>query len=301
MDKNGNKTELKLTVIIVTYNSENYIQQCLSFTTENKNAIEYEIIVVDNNSDDSTVSILKIEFPEVTIIENNQNVGFAKANNQAIKVAKGNYLLLLNPDTEIKSETIEKFYTFMENDKNKNIWCVGGILFDENNKPMFSFGRFPRLYDVFFEQLGFHIIFKSYYFKNILQLNQNIPTNNFKVDFISGACQFLNLKIIKELGCFDEDFFLNYEEVDLAYRSKIRNLYCYILPSLKILHYGQKSYATNKDFIKNLKISQLIFFKKRSISKYLIAKYLLIFGTVIRIVINNDSEKKYLLKELFLI
>ncbi len=252
--------DLILTVIIVTYNSEEYIQQCVSSIYKKKNEIKYEVIIVDNSSNDSTVSVIQNVYPEVILIKNNQNVGFAKANNQAIKTAKGKYLLLLNPDTQITDETIEKFYSFMQNGENENIWCVGGILIDENNNFQFSFGRFPRLFDVFFEQFGFHKIFKNYYLKEILQLNKCIPSDNINVDFVSGACMFLRTKLLDEIGLFDESFFLTYEETELAFRASKKGYKAIILSDLFLKHRGQKSFETTDDYILNLKIGQLLYF-----------------------------------------
>ena len=128
-----------IAIIIVTFNSEKYIKECLNSVYSSQTNLKYDVIVVDNNSIDLTASVIEQNFPKVHLVKNSQNLGFAKANNQAIKIAKGKYLFLLNPDTEITKETIERFYSFMQTEENKNVWCVGGILKDEYGNPQFSY------------------------------------------------------------------------------------------------------------------------------------------------------------------
>ena len=162
----------------------------------------------------------------------------------------------------------------------------------------FLTGRFPRIFDVFFEQYGLQKIFKNYYLKNILQTNQSIPINNIEVDFISGACMFISSKLLNEIGLFEEEFFLTYEETELAVRANKKGYYTIVLKDLFVKHLGQKSFETSDYYISNLKIGQLIYFKKKDIISYLIVKILLISGTILRVIFTKNESKKKLLYSL---
>lgn len=124
-----------ITIIIVTYNSEKYICQCLDSIYRGNVDLTLEIIVVDNNSSDSTINIIKKKYPSIILIVNSKNEGFARANNQAMEIAKGKYLFLLNPDTIISHNALERFRAFLDKRTNADVWCIGGQLIDENGAP----------------------------------------------------------------------------------------------------------------------------------------------------------------------
>lgn len=293
--KNNNLPSVS--IVIVTYNSEKYIKNCLKAIERSRNNINIEIIIVDNASQDLTANIIQRKFPNVLLIQNISNIGFSKANNLALRISRGKYVFLLNPDTEISNQGIGELYSFMEKKENQNVWCAGGILLDENNQPQFSFGRFPKLTDVFFEQFGLHKIFTNYYQKNVLQTDFEIPQKNIIVDFISGANMFIRKKTLDKVGYFDEDFFLNYEETELALRASKKSQICQILYRTRIIHYGQKSFNSRNELIRQLKVGQLLYFKKSNYTSYIIAKIVLILGTILRI-ISLKKEKKLLLNNL---
>lgn len=279
-----------ITVIIVTYNSEEYIQQCLSSIFEKKNKIKYEVIIVDNNSNDSTVSVIQNNFPEVILIPNNQNVGFAKANNQAIKIAKGKYLFLLNPDTEIYEDTIQKFHSFMEKVENKNVWCVGGQLFDEYGNYSKSLGKFPNLFDVLIEQFGIKGVFLKIVGENFFKKKYYIGKHHKEVEFIMGCDMFLRRSSLRTVGNFNESFFLNFEEVELSWRAKNKGYKNMVLPEVKILHHSGKSFSNLQSYLNHLWLGQILFFKlTRNKYYFFIIKAIHISGTIFRHIIKQDE------------
>lgn len=283
----------KISIIIVTYNSEDYIERCLSAIVEADCSMSIEIIIIDNASKDLTTEIIKREFPFVKLTVNDTNIGFARANNQALKVADGTFCLLLNPDTIISKSAIKEFYQFMKKKENKNIWCVGGALYDQNDNPQKSYGRFPKISDVLFEQCGFYKIFKSYY-KKYLNFGSQFFCEIINVDYISGACLFIRSSVFAEIGFFDEDFFLNYEETELFYRANKKRYQSVIISKVKIKHFGRKSFTSQEQYIYNLKIGELLYFKKRGIKSFIIVKILMILGGFPRLFYPGGYWKKKL-------
>ncbi|MBU2081475.1 glycosyltransferase family 2 protein [Patescibacteria group bacterium] len=145
---------MDLTIIIVSWNVKDFVRDNLKSIYENTKNIEFEIYVVDNDSKDGTVEMIKNEFPEAHLITNNYNAGFAKANNQAIKLAKGRYVLLLNPDMRVLPETLEKMVKWMDNHKQAGI--AGCCLIKENGETVPHIRRFPK----FLDQLAIVLKFK---------------------------------------------------------------------------------------------------------------------------------------------
>ena len=205
-----------LTIIIVTYNSEAIIHNCLSNISPENN----EVFVVDNNSSDTTVKIIAENFKTVKIIKNPNNLGFGRANNIALSQTKNNFALILNVDAQISPDDIKKTIEIMS--QNPDIAIAGGVVHNcviENNKIISSYPC-P---------------------KNLEQLKNKTPQPIYFNKFITGAGMFLNMKIMRKIGFFDEEFFLYCEDNEICKRA-IKNGYkTAIINDTKLLHIGSSS------------------------------------------------------------
>lgn len=224
----------KVSIIIVNYNSEQFLFACLNSLFTKVQNIAYEVIVVDNASLPKSVQFIRHNYPDVQLIINNKNLGFAAANNRGAKEAKGEYLFFLNPDTVLLDNAVLRFYQFLE--EQPNISACGGNLVLADGTPTVSYGNFPSLLQEF-GGMGFRRFFNRYYERH-LSLGKKAedlsePTN---VSYIVGADIFIRKKDFYEISGFDENFFLYYEETDLFYRLHKKGFVSYILPEVKIIH-----------------------------------------------------------------
>lgn len=226
---------MDVSIILVNYNTKDLLSQCIKSIYEKTNGLRYEIIVSDNGSIDGTVPMLKQDFAEVVILDNNANLGFGKANNRAIEIAKGKYLFLLNTDTYLLNDAISIFWNFMEKPENSNVACCGGDLFDAIGNKQASFGNFPSFIDAI-SQLGFYRLYKKYYQRHITGGVFNYNEKIKQVDYICGADMFLRKSLMDNIGYFDDDFFLYFEETEMSYRIYKANYKSVLIPSAKIVH-----------------------------------------------------------------
>ncbi len=226
---------VKVSVIIINFNSDEFLSLCLlaiaKYTTCN-----HEIIVVDNASASMNQEKFHSDFPKVKFIFNTQNLGFAKANNQGISVASGEYVFLLNPDAFLQSNAIDEFLKFMDNSANQNVACCGGNLKLPDGSPQVSFGNFPSLMEAL-SILGFYHLYRSYFNRKLSSAVKSIGKNSFfYVDYVSGADLFIRRSILLETGLFNEDFFLYFEETELCYRFNQLGYKSVLLPLVEIIH-----------------------------------------------------------------
>lgn len=251
----------ELSIIIVNYNVKLLVEQCLLSVRRAVKNITAEIFVVDNNSSDGSVEYLKPKFPEITFIQNKNNPGFSKANNQAIRQAKGKYVLLLNPDTVIGENTLQNTCQFM-----KTHVDAGGI----GVKMINASGRFlpeskrsyPSPWNSFCKMFGLSYLFpKSRCFAKY-QLKYLDENQIHKVEVLSGAFMLLRQETLKKIGLLDERFFMYGEDIDLSYRIILGGYTNYYLPE-NIIHYKGESTRTNDiTYIKTFYNAMLLFFKK---------------------------------------
>ena len=289
-----------VSIIIVSYNSQNVIRECIKSIYDNTKNIYFEIIVIDNNSEDNTIDIIKKELPGINLITNTENIGFGAANNYGIKRSASKYILLLNPDTFLINDAISILYSFMETNEDSRIWCCGAKVLDKYYNPSKSFGKYTSVAKIFFEQFGFHRIFKKFYYKKLLEVQKNFDNKEGKVPFIIGADMFIKREYLEKIGFFDEDFDLNFEEAELSFRASKLGLISFIVPEAEIIHYAGFSF-TNKE-------QQWFFYRKNEILfsqkcflplKYYTIKIIYIMGTVVRIISGFNEYDILLLKYLF--
>ena len=250
-----------LSIIIVNYNVRPYLEQCLDSISKSTRGFEVETIVVDNNSNDGSVDYLKKRFKEVVFIENQTNCGFAKANNQGIRMAKGRYVMLLNPDTVITESTISDCIQFM--DKHDEAGALGVKMLKSDGAFAYESRRgIPTPFVAFCKMSGLGTLFPNSrtfgrYYMRYLDVNAAE-----KIDIISGACMFIRKSTLDKSGLLDEDFFMYGEDIDLSYRLLQTGQHNYYLPT-RILHYkGESTQKSSYRYVYNFYNAMLIFFRK---------------------------------------
>lgn len=236
---------MKFSIIIPTYNTESFIKECLSSIFNSD--LNGEVIVVDNNSKDNTVLLVKNNFPIVQIIQNRSNLGFGAAANRGALIAKGEHLFFLNPDTLIFKNSFRRLEKFIE--KEKNFGVLGLSLVNEKKTPsIFSFGRKTDLLQIL---------------KNkFLKPKKIFPSGPVMTDWVSGAAFIVPKKIFKQVGGFDEEFFMYFEDQNLCLRIKSLGYPIYFLPNIQVVHLGGKTWKSSQDKKKHYYQSQDYFFKK---------------------------------------
>ena len=232
---------MKLSIIIVSYNVKDYLRQCLRsiYNTDLKED-SFEIIVIDNDSYDGTCKELTEDFDRVIFKRNNQNYGFSKAVNIGLGMARGQYVCILNPDIIVQKNTFSTLVDFFEN--NSNIGCVGPKILNANGTIQHSCKRsFPTPLNAISRLLGLDQIFpKSKFFGKYNLTYLNIDQIH-KVDAISGAFMLFNRSLVKEIGLFDETFFMFGEDIDFCHRIKDAGYDIYYNPNSEIIHYKGES------------------------------------------------------------
>lgn len=278
---------MDVTVIIVNWNTKGLLYNCIKSIKENAGKIDYEIIVVDNNSSDHSPDMVAKEFPDVKLIINETNLGFAAANNKAIPLAKGRYVLLLNSDTLVKDCVIEK--TVIYADENKEAAAVGcQVRVDDETVQMTCF-RFPSLLNITLMVFGLSKLFKyNRFFGRELMLWWKRDSER-ELDVASGMYLLVRKEAIEDVGLMDEDYFFYYEETDWCYRFKQSGWKTLFYPYSSIIHVGgggrSSAKAKIKMFVQHQK-SHLIYLRKHyGPVTVLTARILLVLGYTIRTII----------------
>jgi GT2 family glycosyltransferase len=257
---------------------------------EKTQGVEFEVFVVDNNSQDGSCEMIEQEFPQVRLIKNKENKGFGAANNIAIGLSKAKYVFLLNTDTILVNNAVKILFDFMEKEENKNVAACGGTLLNENFQQMTNGGHFPSLKGVLFK-LGLRNIFKKYY-DNHLNFAYPIISESIKeVDYITGADLFLRKSVLNKVGAFDEDFFMYFEEVDLCKRIKNEGFDIKFIPDSQIIHLEGKSNNKNLKRKEQSKISECLYFRKhKGLLGFLALKILYIILYLIEFLIKHNTD-----------
>lgn len=237
---------MKLSVVIVNYNVKYFLEQCLHSVAKAAEGIECEVFVVDNNSVDGSVHMVKEKFPQVTVIDNQENLGFSKANNQAIMKSKGEYVLLLNPDTIVEDDTFKKIIAFM--DEHPEAGGLGVKMVDGKGNFLPESKRgLPKPDVAFYKIFGLSKLFpksKTFGQYHLSYLDEN---EIHEVEILSGAFMLLRRGALKKTGLLDETYFMYGEDIDLSYRLIKAGYKNYYYPKTRIIHY--KGESTKKSSI----------------------------------------------------
>lgn len=252
----------QLSVIIVNYNVEYFLEQCLNSVETAIRNIDAEVFVVDNNSVDGSVQMVKDKFPWVYLIANNDNPGFSKANNQAIKIAKGKYILLLNPDTIVEEDTFEKSIRFME--EHEDCGGLGIKMIDGKGHFLPESKRgLPTPQAAFYKIFGLAKIFpksKKFGRYHLGFLDKN---ETHEIEVLSGAYMFMRKEALDKVGMLDETFFMYGEDIDLSYRLILGGYNNYYFPGTQIVHYkGESTKKGSVNYVFVFYNAMIIFAKK---------------------------------------
>lgn len=240
---------LDLSVIILSYNTKRLTINCLESIIKNTQKINYELIVIDNASTDGSIKYLTNHRSRITahfrLIKNQSNLGFAKANNQGIRIAKGKYILLLNSDTKLREDSLTKMVRWM--DQNPRVGVIGPTLVDTDGSIQLNGGFFPNLMRLFLwatfldDIPGVALLFGSYHLSSNIPITKGIYGKSHQQDWVSGAVFLLRKGVIDNVGGFDEDIFMYGEEVEYCFRIKKAGWRIWYLPITKVLHIGMAS------------------------------------------------------------
>lgn len=278
-------------IIIVNYNTKELLYQCLQSLKKSIKNTHTEIIVIDNNSSDNSVPFVRKLFPEIILIENDKNLGFGKACNQGINISRGKYIILLNSDCEVFKNTLSTIKKIISNfSRSDRIGIIGGKILNPDGTLQFSYGKFPTV------------------FSNILDLfkpppHRKVQTSGYDsphyIDWVTGAFMMINRKLFTDIGYFDENYFMYYEETDICFRAKAQGWQILYDPSPQVIH--KIPHSTKKDniplFIQaEIRKSHLYFFRKnRSYLSYFtifLASFILLVLKWCRYVFQNTQKRK---------
>lgn len=253
-----------LSVIIVSYNSSSFLELCLHSVAKaiSQLEIESEVIVVDNSSSDDSCEVLNNKFSFVKLIQNDENIGFSKANNLGVSKAKGKYICILNPDTVLQENTFDKILKFYKS--NIKVGFVGCQMIDGNGMFLKESKRvIPSIFSSFMKVLG---ISKFYY--SALDKDKR-----GYIDILAGAFMFVERTIYDSVKGFDEDYFMYGEDIDLSYKALKKGYSNYYLGDVKIIHFKGESTDKNSVYINRFYNAMYIFYTKH-FNKFLFTKIL---------------------------
>lgn len=259
---------MDISIIIVSYNVRHYLRQCLEsvFASVRQSALDVEVFVVDNNSSDNSVGYIRTKFPQdrfpnLHLIANRANVGFGRANNQALRKATGKYVLYLNPDTIVTEDTLADCFTFAETKDDfgalgvKMLSSAGSFALESRRglpTPWVSFCKMSGLCHLFPKSR----LFGRYYMR---YLDKDQPA---EIEIVSGAFMFCSHAALNKCGAFDEQFFMYGEDIDLSYRLIKDGFHNWYYPT-PIVHYkGESTHKGSYKYVHTFYEAMLIFFHK---------------------------------------
>ena len=290
---------MDLSIIIVNYNVKEFLQNLLTSLSKAVANLSTEIIVVDNGSDDGSVELLRDKFPQVALIANKDNLGFSKANNLGLKIAKGKYLLLLNPDTIIQEDTFEKLIKFFHTHQDAGMTGCK-ILNPDGTLQLACRRSFPGPWTSFCKVSGLSSMFprsKLFARYNLTYMNEN---QSYEVDAVSGSFMMVRREVYEKIGGLDEQFFMYGEDLDWCYRVQQAGWKVYYVHETTIIHYkGESTKRSSLDETKIFYNAMDLFVKKHFASSFLI-EIILRIAIVFRQLLAFLGKQKIPLVAIFL-
>lgn len=253
-----------VSIVIVNWNTRECLRDCLASIYAQTRHIVFEVVVVDNASEDGSAAMVRAQFPQVRLIENRENRGFAAANNQGIAMVHARYVLLLNPDTVVLDGAVQKIVAYA--DEHRDAGVVGCQVWMNETEIQRTCFSFPSVWDLIVQTTGLHRVFpRSRLFGRAL-LGWWDRLDEREVDVVSGMFMLVRREAIEDVGVMDEDYFVYTEETDWCYRFKQAGWRCLFTPVARIIHLDGGSKSTDQVSVKmyvQLHKSLLIFFRKR--------------------------------------
>ncbi|OPJ65044.1 glycosyltransferase family 2 protein [Clostridium oryzae] len=259
---------MELSIIIVNWNGKKLMGQCIQSIKNSISSINYEIIVVDNGSSDGSVEYLEVNFKDVLIIKNDKNYGFAHANNQGMERAEGEYLLLLNSDTIVQKNAIEKCIGRIKRDS--RIGVLGCRLLNQDGSLQPSCYNFNSLKNsILFKTRLINFIPKEERYKYEVRIKSFDYVSELEVNYVCGAFMMMPRSLVEKIGKLDESFFMYAEEADFCKRAKKCGYKILFYPEAEIIHLGGGSSKTINEITEKRRIvSRLKFIKKHNGNTY---------------------------------
>jgi len=254
---------LDVSIVVVSWNTCGLLRECLRSIYEQTRTSEFEVIVIDNNSSDNSVEMVRTKFPDVKLIVNDTNRGLAAAINQGMEIAGGRYVLLLNSDTLICEQAIDKTLAYAQN--HPGLGIISCQVVDSDGRITMTSFSFPSPWNLFCRLSGLASTFKHSKLFGAERMLWWDRKSERQVDVVSGSFVLVRQEVVKQAGYMDEDYFLYFEETDLCYRVAKAGWKTVFWPGAKIVHVHGGSQSSRKD---NLRMfaqfhkSLLIFFKK---------------------------------------
>lgn len=234
---NGKVANTDISICIVTYKARDYLRECLLSIEKNTRRFQYEVIVVDNGSQDGTIEILEEEYPTVGIVLNEVNAGFTRPMNQALKMSSGRYLLQLNPDTDVLPDALDILVAFM--DEHPEVGICGPKVLNRDHTLQKSCRRGEsRPWAVISHFLGMAKLFPEKKIFGEYQLTYMDEDETHKVAGVAGSCMLIRRDVIDQIGYLDERFFAYQEDADFCFRAREAGWKVYYYPKAQIIHYG---------------------------------------------------------------
>jgi len=227
---------MDLSVIIVNWRTKDYLNHCLQSVRENPPSADYEVIVVDNASGDGSTEMVSGEFPAVKLISNSRNRGYAEGNNQGMEASTGDYLLLLNPDTEVKPGAVDALLRFGR--EHANAAAVGCRLIGPDGKVQNSCRSFPEPLPILFEYTKLSRLAPASKTLGAYRMTYFTYDKDSEVDQPMASCLLLSRKAVDDVGMFDTDFPIFFNDVDWCYRARKNSWKIYFTASAEVLHHG---------------------------------------------------------------
>jgi len=246
-----------ISILIVSWNTSQFLENCLASILAHPPTSPFEIWVVDNASTDNSPRMVHEKFPQVHLVENHDNVGFARANNQVMQICKGKYVLLLNPDTLVASGALQALVEFLE--KHPEAGAAGPRILNPDGSLQISSHPQPTLFRELWRM--FHLdALSPYAAYPRTKWETNQPQ---EVDVLMGSCLLVRKEVLDQVGILDEDYFIYSEEVDLCYRIQRAGWHIYWVPQAEVVHFGgQSTQQASTEMFLNLYHSKIIYFRK---------------------------------------
>lgn len=290
---------MELSIIIVSYNTRKLITNCIKSIIKNLKGVSFEIIVVDNGSSDGSVKKLTELNRLIKLIKNKDNVGFAKANNQGVKIAKGRYILFLNSDTLIRENVIFEILAWMK--RNPKVAVATCALRNVDGSIQGTGGYFPSLFRIFSWMFFLDDIpyidriikpFHPLHSASPIYKGESFYLKPKEVDWVTGAFMLVRKKVLEEVGYFDEDYFMYAEDVDLCFRVKSKGWQIWYLPQWSITHIGGGSSTKEFPILSEYKGIKLFFKKHKPSWTYSLVRFFLKCGALFRMILFGFIKGK---------